>query len=209
MPELSTLGPILAPAYEGEADTLLRKSLLDRVAAPVLVAGQYIDNVQTASAMGTIPGIADCMDLVEFFPPLSFSIDRIGTQVTGAVASSEIKLVVYSADPLTGAPKDLLLETAPLSSATAGLKEATVSLSFTRGEKYWYGLRQSHNATVRAVPLTGSRSLGYLTSTQTSYPSFLRSSVPFASAAPSVYTYDISQLTQNSNGSPNIRMRVA
>lgn len=164
----------------------LLRNMSSATAAGVF-SGTYYDNSFSAGAPTTVAGVADRMEVSPYFSGFNFTIDRIGVNVSTAVASALAKVVIYATSATTGAPSALLYESASLDCSTTGTKEIAVSLTFTAGVQYWIGVRHSSTATLRAVPLTNCKCLGLGLSTSTTYLTALRTTLAFATAASSTW----------------------
>lgn len=150
-------------------------------------SGIYYDNSFSSVAPTTVAGAADRMEICPYFAGFNFTIDRIGVNVTTAVAGALAKVVIYATSTTTGAPTTLLYESASLDCSTTGMKEIAVALTFAAGIQYWIGVRHSSTATLAAIPMAGAKCLGLGTSTSTSYLTALRTTLAFATAASSTW----------------------
>jgi hypothetical protein len=169
-------------------------------------SGTYYDNSFSAGAPTTIAGSADVMEVYPYFAGFNFTIDRIGVNVSTAVASAQAKVVIYSTMVTTGAPNALLYESAALDCSTTGTKEVAASLTFSAGIQYWIGIRHSSTATLRAIPLTNCKCLGLGLSTSTTYMTALRTTLAFATAASSIWP-SVSSAQLVSTTPVSVRMR--
>ena len=135
-------------------------------------------------------GLVDRAVLVPVVFPVDFAVDRISVLCFGAVASSELKLIVYGAGT-DGWPDALIHETAAMETATTGAKTSTWSYTFLAGVVYWVGARYSHNSiNLRGTDKGSSPQLGHLGEAQLNVFNMLqRSSVAFASAAPDPWAF--------------------
>lgn len=81
----------------------------------------------------------------------SVNLDRIGIEVTTAVASTNIRLLIYS--DLNGLPNNLLLNAGVVDSSTTGVKELTIT-QFVSSGVYWLVCVSNGAPTVRAFNAT-------------------------------------------------------
>lgn len=153
------------------------------------------------------------IELSPFWCSEELVIDRLWFEVTNAAASSNAKIVVYSANA-DGTPNALLHESGNISTATTGGKEHTVSLTFRAGRMYWIGIRCSHVVQLRAasyesstifaadVNSPGTAGLGAAI--------LRRDPATFVTAAPSTWTWDASEISAGtSNTAVNFLLRIA
>ncbi len=173
-----------------------------------LVTGQYIDTQHDCTAHTTLAGAANRIDMTPFIPTRTFSIDRIGVNVTTGVASANVKIVIYSADA-NGWPDTRLYESGDLSAATSStFVEATMSQTFTAGTIYWLGVRHSSTATLRAMPLASCLPLGLLSTTAAGPATVIRRTLTYATAATTPWVF--TNTDRVAGVAPtSIRMRIA
>lgn len=115
------------------------------------VTGRWYD----ANALGTIPGhlatssvSGDRLYAAPFFWPAIKSIDRIAFEVTAAVASSNARAGIYEM-AASGFPGALVVDGGEISTATTGVKEATVTVSNLKPGWYYFAFLASAAITVR------------------------------------------------------------
>jgi hypothetical protein len=158
------------------------------------------------AAAGTIAQTANRLDLVPFWTPVTFSIDRVAVNVTTGVAGSNMRVLIYSANA-NGTPNSKLFESGNLSCATNNtFPEETVSFTFTANTLYWVGTHASATQTMRSLQVQGLVALGLAGATGTSDACTLRTSPTYGSA-PATFTYSAANLT--SAAVPMVRMRIA
>ncbi|PSJ60337.1 DUF2793 domain-containing protein [Mesorhizobium soli] len=169
-------------------------------------SGRYVcADTGVGTTPATVAGAANRISLYPFIPKFDFTADRIGANVTTAVASAQGKIVVYESDA-RGRPSGRITETGTLDFSTAGAKEATVSLAFRKGVQYWLGLRHSSTATVSAWQPDASPNLD-LAAIGTTVNKTLQRTLAFATATPAAWGYVASEAASTS--APAIWMRVA
>jgi hypothetical protein len=154
------------------------------------VAGSYWENgMLSASAHTTLAGAANRIELAPVIFPRNFTVDRIAARCTTGVAAAEVKLLVYASDA-DGYPGTLIHETATMSAATTNTtQEATLAFTFLAGVMYWVGIRHSSTATMRAVALASTPSLGLSGVDAATHFTVLRRTLTYATAAPSPWAF--------------------
>jgi len=115
----------------------------------------------TWSTLGTDVSIANDRHVHPFIPAKAMTLDRIGVQVTAAIAGSNLRLGIY-ADGGNLYPSSLIVDAGSVSAATTGPKLVTISVAVTAGTLYWLCCHASANAIQRrtlqqgdAMPLLG------------------------------------------------------
>lgn len=160
----------------------------------VPVAGDYVllGAGSGGGALTTAIGAAGRFDLYPFKPGLDTVVDRLAVNVTTAVAASLGKIAVYASD-INGRPDALIVETADLDFATAGVKNASVSLTLRQGVTYWLGLRHSSTATQSVFPATATPDLNGGQPVTTARKIYRRT-LAYATAAPATWGYLASEI---------------
>ena len=150
--------------------------------------GRYSTNSTNGAPVlnGTIFA-ANGMYLVPWFAPWDMVIDQIGINCATAVASATAKIVVYAADANglpSGAP---LFEGGDLDLSGTGYKSSAVSLTFSKGTKFWLAVRSSSTATISANQVYTSLSIDAGDTPVTTAPAKVirRLGVTYANPAPS------------------------
>ena len=172
-----------------------------------VVIGQYYDNSFQGTASSTLIGAANRIDLAPYYTSVPLDIDQLGVAVSTAVASSTIKIVIYSSDS-SGWPNTLLYETAALSTAATGYVFESLTFSFSSGVQYWVGVRHSSTATLRTINVSSAVNLGLTSSTAANYATVLRRTLTYATAATSPWNFVNSDRVANITP-PSIRFRAA
>jgi hypothetical protein len=144
------------------------------------------------AATGMVAGVANQFDLFPFSPRADVTLDRLGINCTGAVASALAKIAVYSSDA-NGRPDQRLTETGDLDCSTIGAKLATVSLTLRRGTVYWIGMRHNSTATLSAWAATATPDIngGAIVPTARKV---LRRTLAYTSAAPASWAFVSSEI---------------
>lgn len=137
-------------------------------AVPTPSSTYYFSNINN-HAGGTIAastgGALD--DVVQYVPIMigeDMTIDRIGIEVTTALAASTIRLGLYTES--AGAPGTLIADFGTVSSATTGLKELTVSQAVSKGRVFAAWKVDSSTTTVNVRRISGGWNLAQFVSTQ-------------------------------------------
>jgi len=127
------------------------------------------------------------MSAYPFIPKYDFSCDRIGINVTTAVASALAKVAIYDSDT-DGRPNQRLTETGDLDCSTTGAKEATVSFDFKEGKQYWIVVRFNSTQALSSYQPYTTPDLD-ATSIVTSQAKTLTRALTYATAAPASWSY--------------------
>jgi hypothetical protein len=133
------------------------------------------------------------------------TLDRLGINCTGAVASALAKIAVYTSDA-NGRPDQRLTETGDLDCSTTGMRLATVSLTLRRGTVYWIGVRHSSTATLSAWAATATPDINGGTIVTTARK-VLRRTLNYATAAPASWAFVSSEI--NAGPATAVWMRAA
>lgn len=168
-------------------------------------SGQYYDNALLSNSSATLAGAANRLDVAPFVSPRSLTIDQIGVAVSTLAVGSSIRVVIYS-NSSAGWPNTLLYQSANIATTSAGYQSVAASFTFQAGVVYWVGVHHSSTATLRAIAIGSSPSLGLSGSNGTTYFTLLRQTVAFGSA-PATWTFATGQLTNSAVSS--IRFRSA
>lgn len=166
---------------------------------PFLVppSGEYIptNSGLGGTSAGTLAGAANRVDIYPYVPGADITIDRLLVNCTTAVASSQIKIVIYGSDS-NGRPDALLYETAALSTATTGQKFEDISpLSLLKGRTYWFGIRHSSTATLSSWAVAATPDINGGTAISTSARKILRRTLTFATAATDPWGFVSSEIS--------------
>lgn len=139
------------------------------------VSGYYYGPANNNTTAGSTQSLAN--DRIVAVPFLvgsaGFTADRIGIEVTGAAASSSIKILIYNSNSAGTLPDTLLLNAGTVDSSTTGTKELTISQALSANTLYWLAVVSNGAPTIRARNSStlgvGFSALSQLASTQGSY----------------------------------------
>lgn len=152
----------------------------------------WISQSGIETTLVTLAGAANRIDLMPFRAGFDFTADALGVLCSTAAASALGKLLVYSVDG-DGRPDTLLLETGTLDFGTTGFKSIGMSLSLTKGARYWLGIRHSSTATLNAHQIYTVPTLYFPTTPTTAPQKLLRRTLAFATAAPSTWGFNAAE----------------
>lgn len=146
-PELTDTLPIYDASAAGN-----RKALVNAVSGALLASGGSVaGNYQFAfGASGSGAGAAlsnNRVYLVPFLATAETTYTRIGVDVTSLVASSTVRLGIYSS--VNGKADTLLIDAGTVNGDTAGVKEISISHTLPAGV-YWLALVSNLGPTLRA-----------------------------------------------------------
>jgi hypothetical protein len=120
----------------------------------------YFYETRNGATINTVQCPTSRLQFMPLFLPVGITIDRIGAECTGAVASSVFRLGIYNADS-NGVPSTLVLDAGTIDTASTGAKSITISQSLSAGLYYLCGVNQNGaaNTTMRAYQnITGNYS---------------------------------------------------
>ena len=194
----------------GAASFKDRISTISNFASPNVggvVTGFFYDN-NPHGGVGTLAGAANRVDMAPFYTSIPLSIDQLGVSCSTAVASSQVKVVIYSSDA-NGWPDTRLYETAALSTAATGYVFETLSFTFSSGVQYWLGVRHSSTATLRTIAINSAWNLGLGSNGHSGTQStVIRRTLTFATACTTPWAFTGTDLVSNVTP-PSIRFRAA
>lgn len=175
--------------------------------AGVVRPGSYYDN--KFFGQPTYTTLAGTADKVIFFPycvARDMVIDRIGVEVTSALAGSNCKLAIYdlSSDYWPGARST---QTASISTAATGLAYASLTYTFYVGVHYWLAVRFSGTQSIRSIPRSNAITFGQAGDVSQDHYTRLDETLAFATGMPDTWSYADSQRT--SGDVPRVIFRVA
>ena len=161
-----------------------RYSLLSPTMLKPMPAGQWMtQQILSGSASGTIAGGIARLSLVPFYTPRAFSVDTFAVNVTTGVASANVRVIIYSANPNTGIPVTKLYESANLDAATSStFPSVAATFRFAANTLYWIGVHHSSTATLRGVAVASCQPIGLASATGTTENTELRTTPAFGSA---------------------------
>jgi hypothetical protein len=188
----------------GAANLADRLSTISNFASPNTggyVSGFYYDNSFSGAATGTLTGSAGRIDLSPFYTNVSLVVDRMGVATSTGSAGTAGKVLIYTANPTTDWPHQLVYEGPSLNFGTSGMIEDTApNFTFLNGVHYWVGLWWSSTTSIRSIPVTSCRNIGLNGSNGTNYFTVVRNTITYnaaAGSAPTTWTFASSQLTAN------------
>jgi hypothetical protein len=152
----------------------------------------WISQSGSETTLTTLGGAANRIDLMPFRAAFTFTADALGVLCSTAVASALGKILVYASDA-DGRPDALILETGTLDFATTGFKSVSVSQTFTKGTRYWFGIRHSSTATLNAHQIYTVPTLHFLAVPTTAPQKLLRRTLAFATVAPATWGYNAAE----------------
>lgn len=148
------------------------------------VSGSYYDNVLASATATTLVGAANRFEAYPFFCPQDVEISNFGVVCSTTIAGSNIKLAVYDTGA-DGLPANLIFGGTDISTASTGYKSEATTLVLEAGKMYWFAIRHSSTATIRAVPLGSTRSLGSSSASATNFRTGLRTTLTYSTDWPS------------------------
>lgn len=95
------------------------------------------------SSTGTFSPTANLIYGLPFYCPEDMTVDRIGTRVTTAVASSKARVGIYAADAAKY-PSSLVVDSGEFDTDTTGMKSATISQALKGSTLYYLALLVSN-----------------------------------------------------------------
>ena len=160
LPELAAADPAeVGLVTAGGVTTLTLLDLVSRLMFPNRSGRYYTNSSDAATTVQTMT-----QNTLTYFPvPLSAgTVDRVGGEVTTAVASGVLRMGIYNDDD--GIPSTLLAEASGTGNAsTTGVKDLTISAVIPRNGRYWLAaviqgaagiqLRANDRGTILPVPV--------------------------------------------------------
>lgn len=129
---------------------------------PMPGAANYVSNRNFTfhDDIGAANTVANAMVLIPVFFSGTKTLDRIAVEVTTAAAASTVRLGIYDDDGTGGQPGTLLLDAGTVSSATVGVKEATISQSVS-GLVYFAYVSSSNSVALRCLVRSAGANAAY------------------------------------------------
>ena len=170
------------------------------------VSGDYVLTTAGAAgaATGTIAGNANRISLFPWMPKATVICNGAAVNCTVGVASAVGKFVVYTSDAF-GRPDQLLFETADVDLSTAGVKTATITQTFYRGQTYWLGFRHGSTATISTWTGATTPDINGGSPVTTAVKTLQRS-LTYATAAPTSWVFTSTEI--NANAAPAIWLKI-
>jgi len=127
---------------EFESSTLHVMTLMG--VQPGIITGATLDRRYPAGAQNILAlatagvGVeANYLRVFPFIPPRAITVDRLCCWVSTLLAGNNIKLGIF--DDNAGYPGVLRVDSGPIDTSTATIKDITVSVSMIGGQIYWMG----------------------------------------------------------------------
>lgn len=155
-------------------------------------AGQYF-SFPVTTGLGTIAGVANREVIAPLLCPFDTPVDQVGVSVSTAVAAALVKVTVYEADAL-GRPGALVYESADIDAGTVGTKTVAASFTLKVGKVYWFGVRTSSTATLRAAVAASLAALSYTNAATPVVRNALTRTLTYATPATD-WVYDAAQMS--------------
>jgi len=165
---------------------------------PCLVppVGEFVLTTTGSGGGATTPqaGAAGRIDLFPFASRTDLPVDQIAVNCSTAVAAALAKVVIYESDDW-GRPAQLILETADMSLATAGVRTAPAAVTLRRGRTYWLGVRYSSTATLIHWAITATPDINGGTAPVTTARKVLRRVLAYGTAAPTNWGFVAAEIS--------------
>jgi len=115
-------------------------------------SGMSYSQSLNGGGFSVLAGVANRMHLAPIIFNTTITTISLSIQVTSAVASAVIRLLLYS--NVNGRPSAKLWESANLDCGSNGVKTATLSTTLIEGVTYWIGVHHSSTAQTYALQTT-------------------------------------------------------
>lgn len=191
----------------GPAKGAISAAWVRRFGGIKMPAGRYYDQSLLAVGLTTLAGVAGRIDLVPWVPWYDQTVDRLGVNVTTAVAGALGRVVIYGANANDEPDSLLLLPGADLSLAAVAFVEHAQTFTFKRNTLYYIGFIHSSTATISGIQGYCLPNFGFSGNTSTSPGSVIRQTVTYPNA-PANFGFIASSHFSASSG-PSIKMRAA
>ncbi len=119
----------------------------DGVGGETLASGRYITGTTAAAGTGSVSELANRLLAGQCFIRHPIRIDRIGVNVTTAIASGSVRLGIYES-LASGLPGSLILDAGTIDAATTGFKEITIDQALDGPRMYWTALVHNDNTII-------------------------------------------------------------
>lgn len=177
------------------------------------VSGDFFDlmpfSAVPSSGLMTVNGLR----LGAFIPHVDFDCNQLDVNVTGAVAGSNLKMLIYASDGVDDwLPGTLLFNSGDISSATSGVKTSAISpvQSFKTGKLYWIGAHISAAINMTSI-LAGDGQhhyLGAISGAVVTYLTGILGVITYASGPPNPGNTLLAAAQRASTSIPRVRMRI-
>jgi len=108
--------------------------------------------IVASSSQNSANATANTITSSPYMPSQTFTSQDLFIVVSGAVASSRARILIYS--DLNGQPNTKLYESADLDCSTTGTKTAITSFKFNAGTTYWLAVNTSSANSMAVLPIT-------------------------------------------------------
>lgn len=117
----------------------------------------------TTSSFAAITGVANRLTVYPFIATQDITIQALTIYVNTLVAGALARIVLYVNTTLNGGdyPGTKAWESSNLDCSTLGMKTASLSFTFNKGQIYWLGVHVSANAAILGCSQTNMLSLGF------------------------------------------------
>ena len=212
--ELTTMNDTLATLQAEIAEARAQLSAVSTFAAPNaggIVPGRYYDNATTGAPNSSSTSAVDRVEMTPFITSRQLRVDQIGFAVATAGSAAYGRAFVYEAGA-DGWPSDLLFEGATdLDLNSVNFRGHTLAspITFEANRVYWVGWRfgaATTYAVLRGLGVSSAPNLGLAGSSNNTYCSVLRRTIPFATRMPATWGFVESDMIANIVP-PSIRMR--
>lgn len=212
--ELTTTNDTLATLQAEIAEARAQLSAVSAFAAPNaggIVPGRYYDNATTSAPNVSYTSAVDRVEMTPFITPRQLRVDQIGFAVATAGSAAYGRAFAYEAGA-DGWPSDLLFEGATdLDLNSVNFRGHTLAspITFEANRVYWVGWRfgaATTYAVLRGLGVSSAPNLGLAGSSNNTYCSVLRRTIPFATRMPATWGFVESDMGANIVP-PSIRMR--
>ena len=176
-----------------------------------IVPGRYYDNATTSAPNSTYTSAVDRVDMTPFITSRPLRVDQIGFTVATAGSAAYGRAFVYGCGA-DGWPTDLIFEgDTDLDLNSVNFRGHTLAspITFEANRVYWVGWRfgaATTYAVLRGLNISSAPNLGLAGSSNNTYCSVLRRTIPFATRLPATWGFVESDMGANIVP-PSIRMR--
>ena len=164
---------------------------------PVQISGMYFHPNLTAESLSTTACVVGKVSFEPVRFARSVTIDQFGIEVTTATAGNTINCALYNADS-NGLPSTVIDSIGDQSTATAGFKFKTVSMTLNAGQLYWLAIKATAVVNVRGQSAFAFYSLGKQTAVETTQRVRLDKVHTYTDPFPTNVTFSVSDLVNSS-----------
>lgn len=127
--------------------------------------GQYVSTMPfgVVGSLGAVTGVVNRLYVYPFIPSQDIAVQAMLINVITGFAGSFARIVYYVNTTLNGGdyPGAKAFESTSLDCSTTGLKTASISTQFNKGQIYWIGVHVSSAPGLLATVQSNMLSLGY------------------------------------------------